>query len=171
MKQSIFSSLTCERLLPLLQQYTAPNKKDSQTHAWKHPKHPKKEWACLVGNWEGNRFRGKLYRHYKGQLSGGIALPTLTLEASPAGGISQVTLQTRISNSFLVLLLAFVAVAVLQLMQILSALPNLTLVPVLVLVGWLLMLAMVFGYTYDQYRHECHAVALTLKIITKAFDQ
>ncbi len=163
MQFTIFSHISGAKLQPLLESYTAPDKKESQQHAWKHPKHPKKEWACLVGKWSGNRFNGKLYRHYKEQLSGGIALPTITLEVDPTGGLRQIRLKTRMSNSFLLLVLAFALVAALLMRQILITLPSSVVVPTLVLTGWLLMLGMICGYTHDQYRHECEAIELTLK--------
>ncbi len=170
MKHTIFTSLSCDKLIMLLQTHTAASRRETESHVWKNSKHPKQEWACLVGTWKDKRFQGRLYRRYKEQTSGGIALPVVSLQAEPAGNISQLQLKTRVSNSFFLLILAFIAVTALQIAQIISALPKVTVVSIVVLIGWLLMCGMMFVFFYNQYQHECQAVELTLKTMTKAFD-
>ncbi|MCD8144148.1 MAG: hypothetical protein LUD79_02215 [Oscillospiraceae bacterium] len=123
-----------------------------------------------MGTWKDRRFQGRLYRRYKEQTSGGIALPVVSLQAEPVGNISQLQLKTRFSNSFFLLILAFIAVTALQIAQIISALPKITVVSIVVLIGWLLMCGMMFVFFHNQYQHECQAVELTLKAMTKAFD-
>lgn len=171
MKRTIFTSLSAEKVTALLQACTSPRKKGAEDHVWKDPKHPKRDWVSLVGAWKGGAFHGKLYRSYKGQMSGGIALPSISLKPEAISGIGQLQFQTRFSNSFIGLILAFLLVTLLQVQQIIATLPQVKVVPIVVLVGWCLMCAMMFVLFYNQYQHECQAIELTVKTMVKAFDK
>lgn len=170
MKHTIFTSLTAEKALALLQAHTAPTRKESQDYVWTPRKRSKKEWACLVGRWKGNAFRGKLFRHYNDQTSGGIALPRLAIRVESAGNLGRLQFRTGFSPAFWILIAAFVFTALLQAIQIAYALPDPTVISVAVLIGWILLCAMMFVLFYGQYRHECAAVESLIKSMTKAFD-
>ena len=170
-EQEIFSSLSCEKTLEILKKHTSPDRKVMYNYVWKSPDHPRHEWACLVGEWEGDAFKGKVFRHYGDQSSGGIALPKVSLKAEPAGNLGKISLREKYSSLFRWMIVLFIAVAVLQVLQIVLLLPEVKPVPIIVLFGWIALCALVLAMIVSQYRHECAAIGEVIKQMTKAFDQ
>lgn len=170
MKDTIFASMSYEKTEALLKEHTAAGKKEGEACAWKSPQNPNKEWACLVGKWQDNRFKGKIYRHYEDKNSGGIAMPRLTLKVDQAGNLGQIQMKAGLSISFWVFLAVLVFFTALQIIQIVVDLPGVGIVPVLVLIAWFFLCALMIVMFYNQYQHECQAIELTLKAMTKAFD-
>ena len=171
MKTTIFSSLSYQKLLNLLQSHTASSRKETADHVWTTKKNSDKEWACLVGRWEGDTFKGKLYRHYNDQTSGGLAIPHLTLKVSSAGSLGQIQFHSGFSFSLWIVIAVCVIVALLQVYQVVSTLPVIKPIPVLVLIGWILLSIMMLALFNSQYQHEREAVEYIIKDMTKSFDK
>lgn len=172
MQSEIFTSLSCEKTLALLKEHTAPQKKGSEKYAWKAPGNRRnREQAWLVGTWEEDTFNGKVYRFYDGETSGGMASPRVTLKAEPAGNLGKISYRSRYSIMFLLTTAVFVLAAVLLAAQIIVSFPNVTAVSIVGLVGWIALCALMYYMFTGQYQHECEAIELALKTMTKAFDK
>lgn len=166
MKSDIFTSLSYAKAAALLKDHTAADKKSTEGHVWKYPG-KNDNAACLVGKWEGDRFNGKMYRVYNGTRSGGIGLPRIKLSLSAAGELGKLELSTRLSDSFWLMIAAFVFIGLLQINHIVTVQ---TLISVLVLAGWIVIGLMTAVMTIDQYRHESAAIEQVIKDMTRAFD-
>ena len=170
MKKVLFSGLSEEKMTAILKKHTAKDKKDIEEYVWKAPQGRHKEWVCLTGKWTGGEFRGRIYRHYDEQTSGGIALPNVSLQTGRAGSLGQVTVCMKYSISMWVIIVLMAALALLQAVQLISALPQIQFVKTVAFCGWILLSFLICGLFHSQYQHECRAIEQMLRQMIRAFD-